>query len=306
MKFSVIIPAYNAERYISQAIESCLNQTYAPHEIIVVDDASTDGTAAIAESFPSPVRVICLPENMGVAVARNRGVHASTGDWLAFLDADDWFLPQKLERQRCCALENTKAVLIYTAARILAPDGSQRDGRFVAPTKLWPLLRYRDPIFLTTAAVRRDAFDAVGGFDPLLRNAQDWDLWLRIAARYSVEMFAAIPEPLVFYRQLAGSLSSSATRYFAYRAAVCAGSSLLGTAGISRLLWHLRISAFLYYDTSIALREEGSPLDLAFILKSIVLWPFPWKEMPMKRYKVAAVMAKQHFFKRLSRMLIRA
>jgi glycosyltransferase involved in cell wall biosynthesis len=302
LKFSVIIPAYNAERYIAQAIKSCLNQTYPPHEIIVVDDASTDGTAAVAESFPSPVRLIRLTENLGVSVARNRGVEASTGDWIAFLDADDWFLPEKLERQQCCALENKEAVLIYTAARILAADGSQRDGRFVTPTKLWPLLRYRNPIFLSTAVVRRDAFDAVGGFDPSLRNGQDWDLWLRIAARYSVGKFAAMPEPLAFYRQLAGSLSSSAMRSFPHHAEICASSSLLGTAGLSRLVWRLRISAFLYYDLSIALREEGSLHDLAFILKSIAFWPFPWSEMPMKRYKVAAVMVKQHFFRRLSRL----
>ena len=71
MKISVIIPAYNAEKYIRTAIESCLSQTYAPHEIIVVDDGSTDGTAAIAESFPLPVKVIRLSKNMGVTTARN-------------------------------------------------------------------------------------------------------------------------------------------------------------------------------------------------------------------------------------------
>jgi glycosyltransferase involved in cell wall biosynthesis len=114
MKISVIIPAWNAERYIAKAIESCLRQTFPPHEIVVVDDASTDSTAEVAESFPSPVQVIRLAENMGVSVARNRGVQASTGDWLAFLDADDWFLPEKLDAQRRCALEHEHAVLIYT------------------------------------------------------------------------------------------------------------------------------------------------------------------------------------------------
>ena len=127
VKFSVIIPAYNAERYIRKAVESCLGQTYAPYEIIVIDDASTDSTAAIAESFPSPVRVIRLAKNSGVSVARNRGVEASTGDWLAFLDADDWFLAEKLELQRRCALKNENAVLIYT--RFLSSlDGVETSG----------------------------------------------------------------------------------------------------------------------------------------------------------------------------------
>lgn len=300
MKFSVIIPAYNAERYIGKAIESCLSQTYPPHEIIVVDDSSTDHTAKIAESFPSPVRVLRLAENSGVSVARNRGVAASTGDWLAFLDADDWFFPEKLEHQRRCALESRQAVLIYTGYRMTDIRGSESYGRFVSPSELWPMLRYRCPILLSSVALRRDAFDSVGGFDPAHRAAQDWDLWLKIAARYSVELFAAVPEPLAAYRRVAGSLSSSAMRYFRERTLMIESSCLLGTSGFSRFLWRRRISAFNYYDTSIALREEGSLLDLQFMLKSIVLWPFLWSDMP-RRNKIAAVMVKQHLFRRLFR-----
>ena len=301
LKISVIIPAFNAERYIAKAIESCLSQTYAPHEIIVIDDASTDGTAAIAESFPAPVRVIRLTENNGVSVARNRGVAASTGDWIAFLDADDWFLPDKLELQRRCALENPKAVLIYTGYRMIGINGSESCGRFFSPRELWPRLRYRDDINLSSVLLHRDAFDAVGGFDPAFHIAQDWDLWLRLAARYSVKMFAAVPEPLVVYRRVAGSLSSNAMRYYYDRVPIINSSCLLGTAGLSRFLWRLRISAFNYFDTSIALREEGSLLALPFILKSIALWPFPCDGMPLTRYKVAAVMIKQHLHRRLSK-----
>ena len=292
MKFSVIIPAYNAAQYIAKAIESCLSQTYAPHEIIVIDDASTDDTAAIAESFPSPVRVIRLAENMGIAVARNRGVAASTGDWLAFLDADDWFLPEKLELQRRCALENSHAVLIYTGFRILEIGGSESCGRFFMPWEIFPMLRYRNRLNACSVILRRDAFDAVGGFDPSLRTAQDWDMWLRVAARYSVELFAAVPEPLVVYRRVVGSLSSSAIRYFHQRKLIINSSCLLGTSGISRFIWRRRISAFNYYDTSESLREEGSLSFLPFILKSFVLWPFPCIAMP-NRYKVAIVMTLQ-------------
>jgi len=303
MKFSVIMPAYNAEQYIAKAIESALNQTCPPHEIIVIDDGSTDGTVAVAESFPSPVRVIRLAENMGVSVARNRGVQDSTGDWLAFLDADDWFLPEKLERQRQCALKNPQAVLLYTGFRIINIDKSECGGRFVPPNKLWPMLRYRCLFLLSSVVMRRDAFDAVGGFNPAHPAAQDWDLWLKLAVRYSVKRFAALPEPLAVYRRVAGSLSSSAMRYFHERKAIIKSNCLLGTSGISRFFWRQRIAAFNYYDTAIALREEGSLLDLPFIFKSIALWPFPSSEMPLKRYKVAAVMLKQHLFRSLGRLI---
>jgi len=298
MKISVIIPAYNAEQYIAKAIKSCLNQTYAPHEIIVVDDGSKDGTAEVAEAFPSPVRVIRLVENMGLPTARNRGVRASTGDWIAFLDADDWFLPEKLEQQRHCALENEHAVLIYTGF-LTSLNGVESPARFNPPKVLEPMLRYRCAFHVGTVALRRDAFDSVGGFDSsLIRGTEDWELWLRLAARYTVESFATVPEPLAVYQITPGSLSSNAMRMFDARTRLIERRCLYGTGGLSRYLWRRRISAFQHYDASLALREEGSLLDLPFILKSIAAWPFPWSEMP-RRYKIAAVMVKQHFFKRL-------
>jgi glycosyltransferase involved in cell wall biosynthesis len=298
LKFSVIIPAYNAKQYIAKAIESCLSQTYSPHEIIVVDDGSTDGTAEFAESFPSPVRVIRLSENMGLPTARNRGVQASTGDWLAFLDADDWFLPEKLERQRRCALENEHAVLIYTAC-YTSRDGVEAHAQFNPPAVLEKMLRYRCAFHVGTVVLRRDAFDAMGGFDPSLRVDEDWDMWLRLAARYTVKSFAVVPDFLAVYQITPGSLSSNAMRMFNAGAILRNNQCLYGTAGLSRYLWRRRISAFQHYDTSIALREEGSPFDLPFIFKSIALWPFPVCVLPMKRYKVAAVMVKQHLVKRL-------
>ena len=243
LKISVIIPAYNAERYIATAIKSCLSQTYAPHEIIVVDDGSTDGTAEVAESFPSPVRVIRLSENMGASVARNRGVQASTGDWLAFLDADDWFLPEKLELQRRCALENEQAVLVYTGFRVLNLNGSEHDGKLPQPRELFPRLRYRCVMHLGTVALRREAFDAVGGFDPALGVTEDWDLWLRLADRYSVALFAPLTEQLVVYRKIAGSLSSNTMRFFHERPVIYRGSCLTGTSGVSRFLLRLRLFA---------------------------------------------------------------
>jgi glycosyltransferase involved in cell wall biosynthesis len=290
MKISVIIPAYNAEQYIRTAIESCLSQTYAPCEIIVIDDASTDGTAAIAESFPSPVRVIRLTENSGVSVARNRGVQASIGDWIAFLDADDWFFPRKLELQRRCASENEHAMLLYTGFRVIDINGSESEGKFFSPAELLPTLRYRNRLHVGSALLHRDAFDAIGGFDPALHNAQDWDFWLRLAARYPVERFAALAEPLLVYRRIPGSLSSSAMRYFHVRQSIMKSSSLFGISGIRRFLLQRKVLAYNYFDTSESLREEGSLSYLSFALMSFVMWPFPCFVMP-NRWKVTIRMA---------------
>jgi glycosyltransferase involved in cell wall biosynthesis len=241
---------------------------------------------------------------MGLPTARNRGVQASTGEWIAFLDADDWFLPEKLERQRICALEHKNAILIY-CGWLNSLDGVASPARFYAPEVLWPKLRYRSAFPPSTVALQREAFEAVGGFDFSVRVCEDWDLWLRLVAHYSPQAFAAVPEPLTVYRVTPGSLSSNAMRMFKAKGGLLEGRCLYDTAGFSKHLWRRRISAFLYYDTSIALREEGSPLDLAFMLKSIAAWPFPWSEMP-GRYKMAVVMAKQHLFKRGPRLAVRA
>ena len=109
---TVVIPAYNAGRWIVETIRSALDQTHAPLEVIVVDDGSTDDTAAVAERFPAPVRVL-RKSNGGPASARNRGIAAASGTWIALLDADDRWLPCKLERQ--LALATPDVALIHTA-----------------------------------------------------------------------------------------------------------------------------------------------------------------------------------------------
>jgi len=95
---SVVIPVFNGERYLQQAIASALEQTYPPHEVVVVDDGSTDASRSIVESFGG--KVICkIQQNLGPSAARNLGTEVSTGEWIAYLDADDYWLPDKLEKQ---------------------------------------------------------------------------------------------------------------------------------------------------------------------------------------------------------------
>lgn len=293
VKISVIIPAFNAEPYITKAIESCLQQTEPPHEIIVSDDRSTDRTAEVAERYSGRVRVVRLEKNCGIAVARNRAVQAATGDWLAFLDADDWFFPRKLELQRRCIQENPKAALVYSGHRVIHSDGSDGDDRFVRPAELQLELRYRCPFHVGSVILRRDALDEVGGFDPDLRRGEDWDLWLRIADRFSLAAFAAVPEPLVAYLERPGSLSWNAIAMYDARVAIADSRGLYRTSGIARFLLRRRIRAFINYDSAVALREHGSQEFLKFILRSLVFWPFPNKMMPPGRYKTALIMCLQ-------------
>lgn len=294
VKISVIIPAYNAEPYIAQAIESCLQQTEPPEEIVVVDDGSTDRTAEIAERYSSAVRVIRLGKNCGLCVARNRAIEASTGDWIAFLDADDWFSLRKFELLRQCIRENPNAVLVYSGHQLAFVDGSEREGTFVPPEEMSWRIRYHCPLQICTVMLRREACDAVGGFDPLYTRVEDWDLWLRVAERFSTDSFAAIPEPLAAYRQTPGSVSSNAMGMYEGKASVIDNRSLYGTSGVARFLLRRRIHAFNNYDAAIALRERGSPKFIGFILKSLLLWPFPDRMMPIARYKTALVMCLQH------------
>jgi glycosyltransferase involved in cell wall biosynthesis len=260
----------------------------------VADDGSTDRTSEVALRYQGPVRVIRLAENSGASVARNRAVEASSGDWLAFLDADDWFLPNKLELQRRCIQENPHAVLVFGGYRVIPVGGSEQEGLWTPPSDLHWRLRYQCCFTLCSAMLRRDVFEAVGGFNPAYRNCEDWDLWLRIAARFSPESFAAIPEPLFVYRRVAGSLSSNAGQLFKVRSAIIENGSLYQTSGLTSRLLRRKIHAFNHNDAAIALREEGSPEDLGLILRSLVLWPFPNKMLPWIRYKTAVVMLMQH------------
>ena len=189
---SVIIPAYNAEKYIGEAIESALNQTRPAKEIIVVDDASTDRTAEIARSFGERVKVLVNEVNSGPGHSRNAGVAASTGDYLAFLDADDKWLPVHLENLAglldkwpeagfaCCALQQFGG---QTAAWLQYPECQCR------PANIFAQVMRRDALFPSTALVRGGTFNKIGGFDEITRivkgrrvQVEDYDFFLRLSA----------------------------------------------------------------------------------------------------------------------------
>jgi len=171
---AVIIPAYNAARHVSRAIESALAQTVPVAEVIVVDDGSSDNTAEVVRAFPPPVRLIQKP-NGGPGSARNLGARETSATWLAFLDADDWWFPDKLAAQ--LALATDPAVALVHCL----PD--HRD-ETVPPILGFGHLWDRNWIINSSVLLRRDVFMDLGGFDEArdLISVEDYNLWLRVAA----------------------------------------------------------------------------------------------------------------------------
>lgn len=179
---SVIIPVYNGERYLAEAIESVLAQTYRPIEIVVVDDGSTDSSADVAERFSPPVRY-CFQPNSGPAAARNTGLKMARGDIIGFLDQDDIWPAGKLALQVARLIENPSLEIVLGRTQIMllsgATDGKQEFKEFATP---WISM------LLSSALFRKSVFDKVGLFDETMRHyADDLDWFLR-AREYSASM----------------------------------------------------------------------------------------------------------------------
>jgi glycosyltransferase involved in cell wall biosynthesis len=216
---SVIIPAYNAARFIARTLRSALNQTYRNLEVIVIDDGSTDDTAQIVQSMATTDSRIRYyhQSNAGVAAARNYGIERSTGELIAPLDADDLWHETNLAKQvalLASAPANVGMTYVWSVD-IDENDCLTGNVRVSAYTgNVYPALFYFNVVGNGSAClIRRSCFDQVGGYSPEFRAQQaqgceDWDLYLRITKHYHV---ALIPELLVGYRQVDGSMSTHST-----------------------------------------------------------------------------------------------
>lgn len=206
---SVIIPTYNGEKYLEEALLSVFGQTYKNYEVIVVNDGSrTDGAAKICKKYQSRLKYI-RQENRGVSAARNAGIKMSLGDYVAFLDEDDTWLPEKLDRQlRYFEELRTRKInpgFIYTGYYYMLEHGE------IVSKTLYRAAgnHYRTLLFLnivgppSSMLVPRLVLDQVGFFDEELKNVEDWELCLRIARHYPVY---SLDEYLVRYRSRPGSL----------------------------------------------------------------------------------------------------
>ena len=216
---SAIVPAYNAARFITPTLESILSQTYQNIEVIVVDDGSKDETPEIVRQFAAKDSRVTLIQqaNAGVAAARNCAIQNSKGEFVAAIDADDIWYPQKIEKQIQCMLQADPEVgLVYTWSAHIDEEGAFTGGLNAGDREGSILmdLVYRD--FIGNGSVplfRRTCLEKIGGYNKSLRDrgaqgCEDWDIALRVAELYE---FRVVPEILVGYRQAFGSMSSLGT-----------------------------------------------------------------------------------------------
>lgn len=205
---SVIITAKNYGHYLPTAINSALAQTRPPDEIVIVDDGSTDHTPSVLQQYANHPRIIAIRvDGLGVCRARNLAIERSSGELLAFLDADDRWHPQKLAKQ-LPLFSAAKVGVVYARRQLINPHGEPlaTPATPLPSGNLFDTLIRTNPICFSSAIVRRQVIEHVGGFDPTLPLAVDYDLWLRIAPFYEFAVIA--DEVLVDYRTGHANLSS--------------------------------------------------------------------------------------------------
>ncbi len=265
---SVIIPAFNAEKHLAETLESLRAQTFSDFEAIIVDDGSTDRTAAVAQAYVEgdPRFRLFRQKNAGVAGARNAALAQAKGQWIAFLDADDVWMPEKLEVQSKIAREQPEVDFIFSNYFIW--NGSKDiEQRYLSAKKLPtgdPLVRLisYNLFGISSVLVKRSLLDKVGVFDQSLAPAEDWDLWLRMAEKGFNPFGVFIP--LLRYRVWSGNASGNSLRMAATNIRVL-------EKGLARNQNNTRVSSA--YQK--ALRAAQSKFELAAVR--------PWLETEPER-----------------------
>lgn len=206
MKVSIIIPAYNSMKFLPETLASVWQQTFTDFEVLIIDDGSLDDIKEwVSQIDDARLKLVCQA-NQGASAARNNGIRAARGEYIAFLDADDLWMPTKLETHVSYLDKNPDVGLVYSWTAITDAQGKPT-GRVMKPTDEGDILRkilVRNIVVCPSVVVRRCCFDEVGFFIDSLRFNEDWEMWIRIASQYH---FAVIKETLVYYRQHANNTS---------------------------------------------------------------------------------------------------
>ena len=206
---SVVIATYNMAAYLPLAVRSALEQTYQNIEIVIVDDGSTDGSLKAVEPLLDDPRVKYLfQKNKGQAAAKNQGVQQARGEYVAFLDADDIWMPDKLDQQVPLFLRSGTIGVVYSRIAYIDESGKNlgiADNELFRGRVSGPLL-IRNFIGFGTSIVRKECFNRLGVFDEAIRMGIDYDLWLRLSTQYE---FDFVDRPLLRYRIWSGQMSNN-------------------------------------------------------------------------------------------------
>jgi hypothetical protein len=285
-RISVVIPTYNCAQWIGQALDSVLAQTMAPAEVIVVDDGSKDDTPGVMERYVARgVQYIRQP-NSGVAAARNRGIAQSSGELIAFLDADDTWHPRKLEIQVPVLASRPELGLLATALfdPVETTDPGQipesRDVAIIA----WRKLVVKNYLATSSILARRAAIDSAGEvpFDTALQGPEDHDLWIRIA---EVAKVGKLDLALTGYRSVPGSLSKQAQK-------MEAGMTRILQKVESREAWKVHGSgplrrharAYVHFSSAYLYGAAGMQWQaMGKVLRSLGIFPMPFDPLEVKK-----------------------
>jgi len=266
---SVIIPAYNRRDTLGRALASVLAQTDPPHEVIVVDDASSDETAAAAANFSDRrIRVIRHQRRLGAAAARNTGARAARGRWLAFLDSDDEWLPQKLARQRMVVEGESPRATASVTGYVIVDNRNSRETGF-QPARTITVDDLAFGCFYSpgsTLMVAADTFAAVGEFDVALARLEDWDWLIRCAQK---QPLVGIPEFLAKIHKSANPTS---------QAVVSSAARLADKHGayFRRRSWRAgrKFRSTLLVEQAASMHYEGKTLrSVGLTLRALGTWP---------------------------------
>ena len=311
MRFSVVIPLYNKAPYVRKALQSVFDQTFRDFELIVVDDGSKDDSLTVAKETlegSSLDHQLIHQDNAGVSTARNNGVAASHGDFICFLDADDWWEPNFLERMDWLIREYPDAG-IYGVNYYIISRGKQRVALHIPSTGY---INYCDcyrklqmPLTSISVAIPQEVFRSMGGFKPHLKLGEDFDLWIRIALTRKV---AYLDEPLAYYFQDSNPVWRGTGHLTAPKAHMLWNLGYLEpeektNPDYKRLIDELRIYGLLSYLLSDKYREEAKT-ELAKV---------DWKKQPIDvrlRYKLPVPVLKfrktvKKYGSRIKQMIIK-
>ena len=278
---AVIVPCHNAARYLPRALDSVLAQTYPNFSLSVIDDGSTDETASVLRPYAAYGSCI-RQQRSGVAAARNRGISVSKGRYIAFLDADDYWLPTKLERQIELLEQNPGIGLVCSDCETIEKGKNIgayfSNGRVPAAGRLFELLARECFVFTPTVVVRRACLEEVGWFNESLEVSEDFDLWLRISARWGV---AVVPEVLAVREKRPDGLSLSTRPEKCFENGIAALENVKSACSTlsrkqARALERAIADRYYVYGSYRLATGNGEESRTQFV-KTIRLWPTHWR-----------------------------